>query len=103
MANKETERQQSLPNFKMSVNSRYAKMRHNCELTLKYDSVIDKCDELTTIPIFTYDFLSISDIAAKEVGTFINVIAICKEATEKNPNTIFSKNSPGFEFKSFMK
>ncbi|CRK88089.1 CLUMA_CG001874, isoform A [Clunio marinus] len=64
------------------ANKQYSKLRNDYEMTMGNETVIQECDDLTHIPAIKYDFVSISDIAAKEAGAFVDVIAVCKEASD---------------------
>ncbi|XP_026492335.2 replication protein A 70 kDa DNA-binding subunit-like [Vanessa tameamea] len=80
------------------ANKQFNKLNSDYELMFQTDTVIAECfDNVSTLPTLKYDFLSISDIANKSPGAFLDVIGICKmasdlqERTAKNTGKILKK------------
>jgi replication factor A1 len=48
-------------------------------MTLSGETVIQECTDPSQIPQIKYEFVKIEDLAAKEPGSFVDVIAIVKE------------------------
>lgn len=63
-----------------AANKTYSKLRNDYEMTLSNETVIQECTDVTQIPGIKYNFVPISDIGAMEAGSFVDVIAVCKES-----------------------
>lgn len=65
-----------------AANKKYSTIQNDYEMTLGSDTVIQECTDVTQIPAIKYNFIPITDIAAMEAGAMLDVIAICKEASD---------------------
>lgn len=64
------------------ANKTFAKLNNDYEMTLNNDSEIQECTEPTDIPAIQYNFVKISDIAAKEANDTVDVIAVVKDVND---------------------
>ncbi|XP_046966364.1 replication protein A 70 kDa DNA-binding subunit-like isoform X2 [Vanessa cardui] len=70
------------------ANKQFNKLNNDYELVFQTDTVIAECcDNVSTLPTVKYDFLSISDIANKSPDAIIDVIGVCKIASDLQERT----------------
>lgn len=65
------------------ANKQYSKLKNDYEMTISSETVIQPCNEDTdTIPKLRYEFTPIAEIGEKEANSIVDVIAVCKDATD---------------------
>ncbi|XP_050350813.1 replication protein A 70 kDa DNA-binding subunit-like [Nymphalis io] len=81
-----------------TANKQFYKLNNDYEMIFKSDTLIAECfDNDSTLPTVKYDFLPISDIANKRPDTILDVIGVCKmasdlqEFTAKNTGRLLKK------------
>lgn len=65
------------------ANKQYSKLKNDYEMTASSETSIQLCEEDTSsIPKLRYEFISIRELAEKEPNSIVDVIAVCKDATD---------------------
>lgn len=80
------------------ANKQFSTLKNDYEITLGNESSIQECVEEgdDNIPLAQYDFVTIDQLANKDVGTVLDIIGVCKSATELQT---FTSKSSGKELK----
>lgn len=67
------------------ANKQFNRLKNDYEMTLNSDSLIEECKENDGIvPQVKYDFVPISEIGNMEAGSIIDVIGVCRDASDVN-------------------
>lgn len=65
------------------ANKQYSKLKNDYEMTIGSDTQIQLCeDDAENIPRISYDFIPIAEINEKSAESIVDIIGICKEASE---------------------
>ncbi|OWR41201.1 replication protein A 70 kDa DNA-binding subunit [Danaus plexippus] len=66
-----------------TANKQYTTLKNDYEMTFTADTVVSECmEESNSVPSIKYDFMPISDIADKGPDTILDVIGVCKSASD---------------------
>ncbi|XP_058467652.1 replication protein A 70 kDa DNA-binding subunit [Malaya genurostris] len=65
------------------ANKQYSTLKNDYEMTMTHDTIVQECKDVgSSLPEIHYNFVPISQIANMEPNAMIDVIGICKEASE---------------------
>ncbi|KAB0796289.1 hypothetical protein PPYR_10350 [Photinus pyralis] len=79
------------------ANKQFSNLNNDYEMTFTPDTIVQEChDVVDSIPQTRYDFISIDKIAHIEVDTMIDVIGVCKSASDVQ---MFQARSTGRDLK----
>ncbi|XP_022901411.1 replication protein A 70 kDa DNA-binding subunit [Onthophagus taurus] len=79
------------------ANKQYTSIKNDYELTLTNDTIIQPCeDDIDEIPQTQFNFISIDKISNIVTGSMVDVIGVCKSATDVQT---FNAKSTGRELK----
>lgn len=71
------------------ANKQYSKMKNEYEMTFGNDTVVQECtDDNTSIPTIKYDLITISNIANMEANEIVDVVGICRDASDLSNITV---------------
>ena len=64
-----------------AANKKYSNLKNDYELTFKRESVVEQVEdaESSDVPIMSYDFAKISDLAGAAKDSIVDVLGVCKE------------------------
>ncbi|KAJ2949088.1 hypothetical protein O0L34_g6027 [Tuta absoluta] len=66
-----------------TANKQFTNLRNDYEMTFSNETVVAECmDDVSSVPSVKYEFQSISDIAGKSPDTILDVIGVCKMASD---------------------
>ncbi|XP_034832124.1 replication protein A 70 kDa DNA-binding subunit [Maniola hyperantus] len=66
-----------------TANKQYTTLKNDYEMTFTPDTVVAECmEDASALPTVKYDFVPISDIANKSPDTILDVIGVCKSASD---------------------
>ncbi|CAH2228915.1 jg1374 [Pararge aegeria aegeria] len=66
-----------------TANKQFTALKNDYEMTFNADTVVAECmEDASTLPTVKYDFVPISDIANKNSDTILDVIGVCKSASD---------------------
>jgi replication factor A1 len=75
------------------ANKQFNTIKNEYEMTLNSDSVIEEClNDDGVVPQVKYNFVPIDSVASMDVGALVDVIGICKEASDIQTFTSRSTN-----------
>lgn len=79
------------------ANKQFSNLNNDYEMTFTPDTIVQEChDVVESIPQTRYDFISINKITHIEVNTLIDVIGVCKNASDLQ---MFQAKSTGRDLK----
>lgn len=65
------------------ANKQYSKLKNDYEVTINSDTTIQECtDNVDSIPQMRYNFVPIAELDQQAPNSVVDIIAICKEASE---------------------
>lgn len=66
-----------------TANKQFTNLKNDYEMTFTNETVVAECmEESTSVPNVKYDFVQISDIANKSTDSILDVIGVCKMASD---------------------
>uniref|UniRef100_A0A2A4J7W4 Replication protein A subunit n=1 Tax=Heliothis virescens TaxID=7102 RepID=A0A2A4J7W4_HELVI len=66
-----------------TANKQYTTMKNDYEMTFTANTVVAECmEDASSVPSIKFDFVPINDIAAKSVDTLLDVVGVCKAASD---------------------
>lgn len=78
------------------ANKQFTTIKNDYEMTFTNDTVVQECKDTASMPEVTYNFVQISQISALEPNSVVDVIGVCKDATDIQQ---FTAKSTGRELK----
>lgn len=79
------------------ANKQYSSLKNDYEMTMTNDTIVQECKDVgSSLPEIQYNFVPISQIANMESNAMIDVVGICKEASDVMQ---FTAKSSGRELK----
>lgn len=64
------------------ANKQYSTLKNDYEMTFSSDTIVQECHDTVKMPEIQYNFVPIASISTMEANSVVDIMGICKEATD---------------------